>query len=282
MSADELLVHSDASLADLLGISITSCRKLLHAVAGPHLGSPKTGFEVFAMNELKIGTSLSSLDSAFHGGLQKGWLCELFGEAGSGKTQMCFTITAHALRSGREVFWIDSEGSFRPERIMEIYGPGGNEVFENLHVCKCGSMSEMMEVIDGLLPTLSSRSDPGLIVVDSVAALVRGLFPNALAQRQKSLHQFAVLVRKLNATTICTNHVKANMGSPAVRSSGILPALGNTWSHDVTCRLWMRMSDENAATDRNCRHRWVEIQKCPGSPPVNISVKITSHGVVEV
>ncbi|MGB8935585.1 MAG: ATPase domain-containing protein [Candidatus Nitrosopolaris sp.] len=68
---------------------------------------------------LRLPTGYKSLDSLLDGGIEAGVITQVYGLPGSGKTQLCHTLSA-MLPSDYMVIYIDTECSFRPERIQEI------------------------------------------------------------------------------------------------------------------------------------------------------------------
>jgi RecA/RadA recombinase len=65
------------------------------------------------------------LDELIYRGFDFGGVLQFFGPAGSGKSQILFSIaTAEAARSKRVLFF-DSQGKFRPERLLEIANERG-------------------------------------------------------------------------------------------------------------------------------------------------------------
>lgn len=74
----------------------------------------------------KISTSIPDLDDALNGGLSTGNLIEVFGEARTGKTQFCHQMCINVQKPKRlkglegEAVYIDGEGTFRPERLLEM------------------------------------------------------------------------------------------------------------------------------------------------------------------
>jgi len=54
-----------------------------------------------------------------NGGIEAGVITQIYGPPGSGKTQLCHTLSV-VMPSDYRVVYIDTEGSFRPERIQEI------------------------------------------------------------------------------------------------------------------------------------------------------------------
>ena len=97
------------------------------------------------LNIERISTGLKNLDELLGGGIETGAITEIYGEFGSGKTQICHT-TAVLVQQKKEnggleggIIYVDTENTFRPERIVSIsksrnidYSP----VLENIIVAK--------------------------------------------------------------------------------------------------------------------------------------------------
>ena len=88
-----------------------------------------------------ITTGSSELDALLKGGIETGSITEIFGEFRTGKTQLCHTLcvtTQLPMEQGGaegKAMYIDTEGTFRPERLMEIaerYGLNGQDVLDNV------------------------------------------------------------------------------------------------------------------------------------------------------
>ena len=69
------------------------------------------------MNRLPLGCQ--SLDVLLGGGLESGIITRVYGEAGSGKTNLCLQAARQCIRSGKKVDYIDTEG-VSVERIRQI------------------------------------------------------------------------------------------------------------------------------------------------------------------
>ncbi|GAB65232.1 meiotic recombination protein DMC1-like protein [Plasmodium cynomolgi strain B] len=90
---------------------------------------------------LRITTGSSTLDQTLGGGIESMSITELFGENRCGKTQICHTLAVSAqlpksVGGGNgKVCYIDTEGTFRPEKICKIaerYGINGEDVLDNI------------------------------------------------------------------------------------------------------------------------------------------------------
>ena len=261
---EDVLIFNETALAKRLGISITSCRQVIQSVSKLFAPTPRTALEIYQTVQ-RISSTLPSLDAMLDGGLQVGWLVEVAGEAGVGKTQWSLSVAAAALKAGKRVYWIDTEATFRPERLLDILGPGSEALLDNLSLARCSSLQELLDTIHPLKDILSSipPSEAPLIVIDSVAAAARPQIDD-LMNRQRLLHQLALLVKSTNAVTIATNHVLGNMRDGKA-GSGSIPALGNTWAHDITCRVWFKCSDRDESSGQGSKTRWLELPKSPST-----------------
>lgn len=71
----------------------------------------------------KISTGLLNIDKVLLGGITTGTTTLLVGDAGSGKTQICFQLTVNSqyLKNNNvKTLFIDVTGTFRSERLVEI------------------------------------------------------------------------------------------------------------------------------------------------------------------
>ena len=77
-------------------------------------------------NIIHLTSGSTELDKLLGGGMETGSLTELFGEFRTGKTQLCHTLCVTCqlpISSGGgqgRALYIDTEGTFRPERLVQI------------------------------------------------------------------------------------------------------------------------------------------------------------------
>ena len=67
----------------------------------------------------KYSAGCKNIDELLGGGFESGTVTQLYGEAGSGKTNICLQAAVECARKGKTVIFIDSEG-FSPERFLQI------------------------------------------------------------------------------------------------------------------------------------------------------------------
>ena len=106
---------------------------------------------------MTISTGSKSLDTLLGGGIETGSITELFGEFRTGKTQLCHTLAVvcqlPSSMGGAEgrCLYIDTEGTFRPERLLataERFGLDGAEVLDNVACARAYNSDHQMKVLD--------------------------------------------------------------------------------------------------------------------------------------
>ena len=68
---------------------------------------------------MPISTLCQPLDDLLGGGFDDDTVSELYGEGGSGKTNICLVLARNVARSGKKVVFIDTEG-VSLERLRQI------------------------------------------------------------------------------------------------------------------------------------------------------------------
>lgn len=117
-----------------------------------------------------FGSGSKSLDSLLGGGYRAGTLTEIFGRSSSGKSQLAMQAALEAGRLGHRTLYLDTEGSFRPERLEQIalargWDTGG--LLERVVYARSDSAAEQMEAVrrmQGRAATTACR----LVVVDTL------------------------------------------------------------------------------------------------------------------
>lgn len=205
----------------------------------------------------RCSTGSSKLDELLLGGIETHAITEFFGEFGSGKSQLCHTLCVMARQPAPtgldgDSIWIDTEGTFRPERIDQIARARGldpDDVLRHIHVAKVHNSSHL-ELIVKELGKYIEQFNAKLVVVDSVISLHRAEFAGrgTLADRQQRLNQLMHKLTRISEVygiaTIITNQVQSTpdtfFGDPT------RPAGGNVIGHASTYRIYLR----KAGSDR--------------------------------
>jgi DNA repair protein RadA len=208
---------------------------------------------------LRCTTGSKSLDQLLGGGVETQALTEIAGEFGSGKSQLCHTLsfTANMPKEkgglGGNVIFIDTENTFRPERVHQIaegYGFTNPEKFlSNIYVCKIYNSSHLEFVIKNL-PKYIEELRASLVIIDSVISLHRAEYAGreTLWDRQQHLnsmlHRLLRLAEVYNLAILLTNQVQSNpdatLGGDPTKVSG-----GNIMAHATTYRVLFRKAGHN-------------------------------------
>jgi DNA repair protein RadB len=99
-------------------------------------------------------------------------ITQLYGEAASGKSNLCIIAAASIARKGKKVIFIDTEGSFSAERFKQIAGSDSTELLKNIILAEPADFDEQKIAINKI-QDLMADNDVGLIVVDSLVSLYR-------------------------------------------------------------------------------------------------------------
>ena len=184
----------------------------------------KTKKPKFRCQGMKIALGTRALDELLSGGFESGIITEIYGEAGSGKTNICLQLGKVISRGGKKVAFIDTEG-VSVERLRQICGENYEEIIRNFLIYKPMSL----EGVGRDLNTLAKIPDLGLIIVDSVNMFARigsndesgydGSFLKQIAQLLK-------LARTLNIPVLVTAQVYGT-------GSEVQPFSGRTMAHIV-------------------------------------------------
>ena len=192
------------------------------------------------------------MDGLLGGGLESMSITECFGEFRTGKTQLCHTLAVTAQMNkedgggGGKVIFIDSEGTFRPERICKIaerFGLEPEEVLGNIIYARAYT-SEFQGDLLTLAAAKMMDEVFSLIIVDSIMALFRVDFSGRgeLSIRQqklgKTLSKLTKLAEQFNVAVFLTNQVTADPGATmSFVADPKKPIGGNILAHASTTRL---------------------------------------------
>jgi len=112
-----------------------------------------------------------SLDRLLHGGLPRGQLTLIYGEAATGKTATAIQSAVSCTRVGSEVFFLDADESFPVERLRQIAGSSLHEVAPLINISTPKNLFEQTTIIEAL--DRFANNNLGLIVVDTINNLYR-------------------------------------------------------------------------------------------------------------
>jgi len=115
-----------------------------------------------------ISTGLYKLDEFLSGGIQSGVIVDIFGGAGTGKTQLLIQLSINSIKNGGHVLYFDTTGEFRPERVLEIQKQTETQLdfLKQITVSRITNTSEQINSIKNI-----QNNNFSLIVIDNVTDL---------------------------------------------------------------------------------------------------------------
>jgi DNA repair protein RadA len=204
-------------------------------------------------NIARISTSSQELDDLLGGGLETGCVTEFFGEFRTGKTQimhqLCVNVQLSRKKGGLEgnALYIDTEGTFRPERIIqmsEALDLDHKKVLKNIVFGRAYNSDHQILLIKEAANLIKERNIK-VIVVDSLIGHFRSEYigRGTLANRQQLINSHLHDLLRLadihpELGIVVTNQVQSKpdvfYGNP-LRATG-----GNVVAHGSTIRIFLR------------------------------------------
>ncbi|QQG40331.1 MAG: DNA repair and recombination protein RadA [Candidatus Aenigmatarchaeota archaeon] len=202
----------------------------------------------------KIGTGSNSLNTLIGGGVETQAITEAHGAFGSSKSQLGFQLCVNVQLPqergglGKNAVLIDTEGTFRPERIKqmaEALGMDPEVALKNVFVARAYNSDHQILLVEKL-GDMIKKHNIGLVVIDSVTSHFRSDYTGrgTLANRQQKLNKHLHALQRLadvhNVAIYMTNQVMSRpdvlFGDPTA------PVGGHVLGHLATYRLYFRHS----------------------------------------
>jgi len=256
---DNLLSIAVSSLGVLVeeaGVSESVARKMIQSARDMLDMGFETATDILKKRQSvnKITTGSKNFDEILGGGFETGAITELYGEFGSGKTQVAHQLAVNIFLPPEKgglngkVIYIDTENTFRPERIIQMAkGKGLNpdEVLKNIKVARAYNSDHQMLLSEKAEDLLKNKDENyRLLVVDSLTTHFRAEFigRGTLSERQqklnKHMHTLLKLADMYNIAVIVTNQV---MSKPNVMFGDPTQAIGgHVVGHASTFRIYLR------------------------------------------
>jgi DNA repair protein RadA len=253
-SVEAIACASTGELKDI-GVGEATAVKIIQAARDNLQMGFETGLEVLAKRDQvgKISTGSKEFDKLFGGGIETQAITELFGKFGSGKTQVAHQLAVNVQlpkeKGGVEgtAIYIDTENTFRPERIQQMAKAAKidpEEALSNIMVARAYNSDHQMLLAEKAAEMVQEKN-VRLVVVDSLTAHFRAEYTGrgTLASRQQKLNRHMhTLQRKIsdlhNAAVIVTNQVMARpdimFGDPTA------PIGGHIVGHHSTFRVYLK------------------------------------------
>jgi DNA repair protein RAD51 len=277
-------------IAEVKGISDVKADKLITAAAQlvPMGFCSATDYHQQRQDMVYITTGSTELDKLLGGGIETGSMTEMFGEFRTGKTQLCHTLAVSCQlpvdlggAAGR-CLWIDTENTFRPERIVPIaerFGLDPNEVMDNIAYARAYNTDHQTQLLV-TASAMMAEARYALLIVDSSTNLYRTDYSGRgeLSARQMHLGQFLRNLQRLadefGIAVVITNQVVAQVdGASMFVADPKKPVGGNIMAHASQTRLYLR---KGRGDSRICK-----IYDSPSLPESEAVFAISNGGIID-
>ena len=287
----EAVAHATVrKLSDVKGLSENKVIKIKEIVKNLVPMDFKTAADALEDRKslVTLTTGSMELDKLLEGGIETGSITEVFGEFRTGKTQLCHTLCVTCQMSITEgggegkAIYIDTEGSFRPQRLQEIatrFNMDPEVTLENVAYARAHNSEHQLELLK-TAAAIMSQDRYALLVVDSATALYRTDYVGRgeLSERQMQMAQFlrqlTRLAEEFGVAVFITNQVVANPDGMSFAKDSTKPIGGNIIAHASTTRLRLR---KGRGENRICT-----VYDSPTLPEADAQFAIGSKGICDV
>lgn len=213
----------------------------------------------------RLSTGCSKMDDLLHGGLPSMGIVEIFGESGTGKSQLCMQIALTAQypesRGGLNggVVYICTEEHFQSKRLKQLIQHFPKQYYKdrtsdidfgnNIFIEHTADFETLVNCLSRRIPVLTKRRNIKLVIVDSIAGACRGSYSIAEGyQKANDLRTIGSILQTLCdehcIMVVCVNQVSDVVSSNNSKESQSVAALGLAWANLVSTRLQLsRFSD---------------------------------------
>ncbi len=257
---EAIAVASPLELKEIAGISEGAALKIIQAAReSANIGTFMRADEYYEKRREigKLSTGSKSLDKLLGGGIETQAITEVFGEFGSGKTQLAHTLAVMVQLPpdegglGGSVIWIDTENTFRPERIRQIAENRGldpEEILKNIYVARAFNSNHQMLLVEKAEEIIKEKAGTDkpvkLLIIDSLMSHFRSEYigRGSLAERQQKLAKHLADLHRLadlyDIVVFVTNQVQAK--PDAFFGDPTRPIGGHILAHSATLRIYLR------------------------------------------
>ena len=279
-------VASVGELVEASGLSEAKVRKIIKASRDSLNMGFESGIDVMKRREKveKIKTGSETFDKIMGGGFETGSITEAFGEFGSGKTQIAHMLAVNLQKQDPTamVVYIDTENTFRPERIKQLAAGAGldaDKVLKNILVAKAYNSDHQMLLAEKVNDLIDNQGlNVKLVVVDSLIAHFRAEFigRGTLAERQQKLNKHMHVLSKLADTkNVCVFVTNQVMTDPGTFFGDPIKAIGgNIVGHTSTFRIYIRKGRKGS--------RVAKLIDSPNLPEAESNFFVTEGGLKDV
>ena len=286
LSIRTLAMYPLKKLTDDVGLGDKTAEKLVKTAQDVEKMGFKSADKIWEKRKKlnRLTTGSQNLDDLLGGGIEPGALTELFGEYRTGKTQLahqlCVNVQLLYEQGGLEgnALYIDTEGTFRPERIIQMASAidlDYNEILKKITVGRAYNSDHQILLIEEASRIIEEKNIK-IVVVDSLIGHFRSEYigRGTLAIRQQTLNSHIHDMLRLSEVfdelaVVCTNQVSSRpdvfYGNPTIHTGGHIVA------HGATIRIFLRKGKGE--------QRVAKVVDAPNLPESDTVFSITEDGI---
>ena len=278
-----IAVASIGEMTEATGLSDSGARKLIQAARDSLEMGFESGEDILRRRArcIKIKVPAEALNNLLSGGFETGSIVEVFGQYGSSKTQIAHQLAVSTQLTGGKAVYIDTENTFRPERITDMAKALNldiSEVLKNIKVARAYNSDHQMLLAEKVEELLQEDKAIRVVIVDSLTSLFRAEYVGrgTLATRQQKInrhmHTLAKMADLYNVCVFVTNQV---MSKPDQFFGDPTEAIGgHIVGHNSTFRIYLRRGKKGT--------RVAKLIDSPNLPENECSFMITQNGIEDL
>ncbi|MDO8740208.1 MAG: DNA repair and recombination protein RadA [Candidatus Woesearchaeota archaeon] len=279
-------VASPAELVEIAGVTEATARKMIQAARSSLDMGFETGAELLQKRQgvKKLSVGSKAFDALLGGGFESAAITECFGEFGSGKTQVGHILSVMCQKDDPDAVavYIDTENTFRPERIIQLARGAGLEpeqVLNNIKVARAYNSDHQMLLAEKTEDLIKKQGlKVKLVVIDSLTAHFRAEFVGrgTLADRQQKLNKHMhTLMRIADTNNLCVYVTNQVMAKPDMFFGDPTQAIGgHIVAHASTFRIYLRKGKKGS--------RVAKLVDSPNLPEAECNFFVEEGGLKDV
>uniref|UniRef100_A0A8C5QRD0 Meiotic recombination protein n=1 Tax=Leptobrachium leishanense TaxID=445787 RepID=A0A8C5QRD0_9ANUR len=264
------------ALCNIKGLSEAKVEKIKEATNKVIEPGFLTAFEYSVKRKMvfRLSTGSQEFDKLLGGGIESMAITETFGVTAQLPGSNGYT--------GGKVIFIDTENTFRPDRLRDIadrFGVDHDAVLDNVLYARAYTSEHQMDLLDYVAAKFHEEAGVfKLLIIDSIMALFRVDFSGRgeLAERQQKLAQMLSRLQKIseeyNVAVFVTNQMTADPGATMTfQADPKKPIGGHILAHASTTRICLRKGRGEL--------RIAKIYDSPEMPENEATFAITGGGI---
>lgn len=232
----------------------------------------------------RVSTGMEPLDRLLGGGWPRGYISEVFGPFGVGKSLILLRCMAEVQRQGGIAALIDTEVSFQPDfaawlgvdlsRLLLSVPASGEDALEI-------AISLVHQGVD-LVGLDSAANIVSRTELESAAVEVAGYAPGVRLWNAGLLRLKPLLAQECKTAFVFLNQVRANMQAVTPYAPQTIEPMGYRSKHDASIRLsvrrrgWLQAGRDGPRVGQVAVVR-VEKRKIDGVMPIGAEVELELH-----